>query len=316
MRDRSEYLALSAVAFLLRLLPWRFALALGATILDVSWWLGIRRRLVLRNLGAAFPALSIDSRRRLGRRAARNFGRTVTEFLRFAGRDRRRMLERIEIEGLEELRAALAGGAGALVVTGHLGSWALYVTALAKSGIPSALLVGKQRNALVDAMILGIPGEAVRFISKGKYAPRHVLEALNEGRVVVMVADHYASSETVWAPFLGRPASTLPLPGALLERRRLPLFVMTGIRDAANGHRLRIARLSVDPRLDGEALRLEVACRCNAALGEAITETPEQYFWYHDRWKFRSVFLHKKGVLGTPPVSEGQPAAASTSRAH
>jgi len=228
-----EILALRLFALPVRLLPRRMALGLGGFVGMVAWWSRIRRDVVLANLRQALPEASEAERVAVGRQAARNFGRTSAEFLRFAGRDRERVGQLINIDDLEELRAALVEGKGAVIVTAHLGAWALYVGALAAGGIPSALLVGKQTNPRVDRLILGIPGDAVRFVSKGKRAPRQILECLRDGLAVVMVADHYISSETVWAPFLGRNASTLPLLGALLAKK----CAASGTRTAVTGSR-------------------------------------------------------------------------------
>ena len=293
--------ALRLVALPIRLLPRRAALELGAWIGRLGWWTGIRRSVALANLKQAFPDLTDDERLDLARTASINFGRTVAEFLRFAGRDRLRVGELVEIEGLEALKRDLEDGeGGALVVTAHLGSWALYVTALAASGVPSSLLVGQQTNPYVDRLILGIPGDAVRFISKSKQAPRRILGSLSEGHAVVMVADHYTSSEAVWAPFLGRTASTLPLPGALVAKRQLPLYVLRGTRIEGGRHRVVLRPVEI-PDLSGDELRLTVAERCNEALGQEILDCPEQYWWYHERFKVRGKYRKLKKVLGDPP---------------
>lgn len=302
LRDTIEIALLRLVALPVRILPRRAALAIGGTLGLLAWWTRLRRGSVMANLRRALPGAPEAERRQVGRRAACNFGRTCAEFLRFAGRDRARVAELVAFDGLEELREAVADGDGALVVTAHLGAWALYVTGLAAAGIPSALLVGKQRNPHVDQLILGIPGDAVQFISKGKQAPRRILESLRDGKVVVMVADHYSSSQRVWAPFLGRPASTLPLPGALLAKHRRPLFLMSGVRVDTGRHRVAIRRLQVPYDLEGDDLRLEVAVLCNRELGRDILAHPDQYWWYHQRWKVRGSAAGASHVLGDPPA--------------
>ncbi len=86
---------------------------------------------------------------------------------------------------------------------------------------------------------------------------------------------------------MGRAAFTLPLPGSLVARHRLPLLAMAGHRTSAGRHLLEIGRIEIPELDDVEALRLEVAVRSNARLGEAVLRHPDQYFWYHDRWKVR-----------------------------
>jgi KDO2-lipid IV(A) lauroyltransferase len=284
-RYHLEYGSVVALAALLRVLPRTFALELGAAIGQLGWWLRIRRRVVLSNLAQAFPAATPRERRRIATRAARNFGRTAAEFVRFAGSDRERVGELVRVNGVEALREALAAGGGAIVVSAHLGAWALYVTALAAVGIPSALLVGRQHNPKVQRFILGIPGEAVRFVPKSKGAPRDILRCLREGRAVVMVADHRAGRSGELAPFLGRMASTLPLPGAIAARHETPIFLMAGRRTTHEQHVVALSRLALPTGGDDDQRRHAITIACNEALGAAILATPEQYFWYHRRWR-------------------------------
>ena len=90
---------------------------------------------------------------------------------------------------------------------------------------------------VVTNIILAIPGDAVQFISKGRAAPREILRALKENRAVVMVADQHSGPRGEMAPFLGRPASTLPLPGALAARHGTPILASGGGRVVSAGYR-------------------------------------------------------------------------------
>lgn len=296
-----EAALIGAVAALVRVLPRAAALGLGAGLGQLGWWSRLRRRVVLENLERALPELAPARRRRIGARAARNLGRTFVEFLRFAGAERSRVGELVEIEGLRELERALAGGRGAVVVTAHLGAWALYATALASRGVRSALLVGRQHNPGVQRLIFAIPQGAVRFIPKGRRAPRAVLESLAEGRAALIVADHHASVGKLWIPFMGHEASTLPLPGALAVRHGLPLFVLHGHRGAGGRHRVQVESLRV-PEEGERAGREEATARLlNERLGAAIRAAPEHYYWYHRRWKPRPA--------GEPAAGEGRATA-------
>jgi Kdo2-lipid IVA lauroyltransferase/acyltransferase len=284
-RYHLEYASVQALATALRGLPRGAALAVGAAIGELGWLLAIRRSVVLGNLRQALPATDPDERRRIAARAARNFGRTVAEFVRFAGADRRRVGDLVAIDGLGPLQAALAAGGGAIVVTGHLGAWALYVTALAATGVPSALLVGRQHNPKVQRFILGIPGDAVRFVPKSKGSPREILKCLREGRAVVMVADHNSGRGGEFVPFFGKVASTLPLPGAIAARHATPIFIMAGHRVGGGRHRVTISAMPLPTAESEEARRGAITTACNTALAEAILDCPEQYFWYHRRWR-------------------------------
>jgi KDO2-lipid IV(A) lauroyltransferase len=284
VRYHLEYGSVVALAAFLRALPRGVALGVGAALGQLGWWLRIRRALVLANLAQAFPGKTVPERRRVAAQSARNFGRTVAEFVRFAGSDRERVGELVRVEGVDELNATLASGSGAIVVTAHLGAWALYVTALAAAGIPSALLVGRQHNPKVQRFILGIPGGAVQLVPKSKGAPRDILRCLRDGRAVVMVADHRAGRRGERAPFLGRTASTLPLPGAISARHGTPIFLMAGRRVTGGRHVVTLSGLALPAEGDEDGRRHAITVACNDALGRAILACPEQYFWYHRRW--------------------------------
>ena len=283
-RHHLEYAALAGLAGLCRLVPRRVALAVGAAVGELGWLLRIRRALVLANIAQAMPELPARDASRLAARAARNFGRSVVEIVRVAGRDRTRLHGIVAFSGLDELRAAAAEG-GAIVVTPHLGPWGLYITALSTSGVPAALLAGRQHNPKVDEFILGIPGTVVRMISKGPAAPREVLRCLHEGRAVMMVADQDAGPRGDMVQLLGRTASTLPLPAAIVARHGTPLFALAGHRTASGRHEVRLWRLAAPAAGTEQERRLALTATVNRAFGEAIRAHPEQYFWYHRRWR-------------------------------
>ncbi len=279
-----EYAGLAAFAACCRALPRPAALAAGAAIGEAGWLLRLRRSLVLSNIAQALPALPPRDRRRLAALAARNFGRSVVEIVRVAGRDRERLAAIVEFDGLTALRES-AAGRGAIVVTPHLGPWGLYITALSASGLPAALLAGRQHNPRVDRFILEIPGTVVRMISKGPAAPREVLRSLQEHRVVMMVADQDAGPHGEVVPFLGRAASTLPLPAAIALRYGTPVFALAGHRIGGGRHEVRLWPLAIPAGGGDDERRRALTAAINAALGEAILAHPEQYFWYHRRWR-------------------------------
>ena len=110
------------------------------------------------------------------------------------------------------------------------------------------------------------------------------MRCLRDGRAVVMVADHRAGRRGELAPFLGRVASTLPLPGAISARHGTPIFLMAGRRITPGEHHVAISRLTLPSGGEEDERRHAIAVVCNEALGRAILACPEQYFWYHRRW--------------------------------
>jgi KDO2-lipid IV(A) lauroyltransferase len=277
----------TVLLFAMKAPPRRLALAAGGAIGGLGWSLRLRRKLVLSNVAQAMPAASEAAVRSIAARAARNFGRSIVDIVRFSGRDRDRTLDLVRTRDIEPLQAALEEGRGAIIVTGHLGAWGLYVASVSRMGIPIALLLRRRRNPEIDRIIRELPGKHVTMIPHGPLAPRALLRALKEGKVVVMVADQHGGPRGIVAPFFGRETSTLSLPAALVARRDVPLFAMTGHRLPDLCHELSFRRIEV-PAGDGQtedARRRQIATLCNQSISDAVLQYPEQYFWYHRRFR-------------------------------
>lgn len=288
MRHSIEYIALVTFAKFLCVIPRKLAFAIGNFLGWFAWTVGIRKNLVLANIAQARPEATPAELEAIGKQAAKNFGRTTTEFIRYGIKDRDLVLPQVSIEGIDTLEQALSSGKGAIVLTGHFGAWAIYFAAISMHGIPLSLLVGKQHNAKVDDFILKIPGDRVEFISKGRTAVKKILNKLSEGRAVVMVADQHAGKHGIVVPFLGKNASTLPLPGSFAIKYDIPVFIMTGHRRADGTHLVEIKELPVAPKETEEERKIEVVRSYNDEMGKIIRAMPEQYFWYHRRWREES----------------------------
>jgi KDO2-lipid IV(A) lauroyltransferase len=285
-RHWMEYGFSLAFFWIFRLLPRPVALESGAVLGQFAWWLGIRKKQVLTNLASVFPELSVSERKNLAVRSARNFGRTVAEYARASGSDKNKLNKFVEVVGGEALKSALQEKRGALIVTGHLGSWALYMGALRLIGVSPVLLVGRHHNPKFDQLILNIPGKDAQLISKGPTAPRHVLKCLKENKAVVMVADQHPSMG-LQSSFLGHPAMTLALPGAIIAKHQVPLFLLNGYRVRGGQHLMTLKKIEIPEGLSRDELRQKVTDQCNLEIGDTILSHPDQYFWYHRRWRVK-----------------------------
>lgn len=280
-----QYCFLLAFAKLLCALPRPLALSLGAQIGKLGWALRARRQLALANIARARPEASPAELRRIGARSARNFGRTIAEFIRYGIKDRDLVTELVDIDGLDKLETGLSKGKGAILLTGHLGAWAIYFAAIALRGIPLALLVGKQHNAKVDTFIHKIPGDRVEFIPKGRTAIKTILGKLNDNRAVVMVADQHAGKTGIMSPFLGAETPTLALPGSFAVKYEAPVFTMAGHRLPDGRHSIVIDELKTRPVSTPDEMKIEIVRAYNEWMGDQIKRHADQYFWYHRRWR-------------------------------
>jgi len=302
---RVEYGFFLLVFLLVRALPERLALALGA---GLGWGVGglirIRRGVVDENLQRAFPEESDAWRERVGTEAYRHLGRQIVALLLLEGAPATELAERTEVEGEELLRRALAGGRGAILLTGHLGNWEVAGARIAAMGVPVDAVARRLANPYLDRRMRETRARSGMVVIDKGGATRPALRALSEGRAIALVADQNVSSGGLFVDFFGVPAATARGPGLLATRTGAPVFFVTcttlppGAR-----YRVRIEPMEL-PELPDEGAARWVTERYSERLEAAIRERPEEYFWFHRRWKTEPEATEDR-LEGTPSAGEG-----------
>jgi Kdo2-lipid IVA lauroyltransferase/acyltransferase len=287
IQHRLEFWLVLSLGFVLRLYPYRVSLFFANIIGDILFLLGRKRRkITLENLKRSFPDKDKKELKQIAKRAYRNIAKSLTEYMLFPKLDKGRILRLVEFEGLEVFDSALQEGKGAVLVTGHFGSWELMGAATSQKGYPIDFLVGEQHNRLVDnlmnehRMMMGIG------IIKMGAAAKGVIKALKENRFVAMLSDQDAGKDGTIVDFLGFPASTPKGPAAFSLKTNAPMIMGFIIR--TNGKRQKIILESVEPiektsNKEEDIKRLTQAY--TSVLEKYIRMHPDHWYWLHRRWK-------------------------------
>lgn len=290
LRHRLEYAGFRLLLLLLRTLPERVALALGSGLGALAGGvLRVRRDVVDANLALAFPGRDAAWRRRTAMDSYRHLGREAVMAFRLGRAPAELVVARTDVAGLDALKAAVASGRGAVVVTGHLGNWELGGAAVAVRGIEVDAVAFRQANPLFDADLVRNRGRlGMRVVRKGD-APGAVLRALREGRVPALVADQDARRGGVFVDFMGAPAATARGPAVFALRTGADLFL--GVALAREGRPWRyhvlLEPVRVERTGDVEEDVRRLTAAHTAALEAWVRRAPEQYFWQHRRWRTR-----------------------------
>jgi KDO2-lipid IV(A) lauroyltransferase len=181
---------------------------------------------------------------------------------------------------LAVLRAALAGGRGALVITAHLGCWELLGAWLAANLDRAAVVTGTVRNPAVDRLLQERRRHLGLEVLRREAGASPVLRALDRGTAVGVLIDQNTGAASAPVPFLGRMAPTPLGPARLARRRGTPLVVAALVRDGR--HWVAHHDGLVDPADAADEVAL--TARLNEALGRLVERNPEQWVWFHDRW--------------------------------
>jgi len=241
------------------------------------------RRLALAHVAAAFPELAPPARDALVRETFRHAGQSFAELALWP-----RLVHRpgwIDVTGREAADAALAGGRGAIAVTGHVGNWELLAATMAQC-YPLTVVARRVNDARFDALIVRFRRAAgveilvrddTRFFAG-------VRDALGRNRIVALLIDQDTRGAGVWVPFFGRPARTPAGAAVLALRLRAPLLTAFIERRDDGRHLVRIA--SVAAPADGGRGRIgALTVALTAAIEAQIRRAPAQWVWWHERWR-------------------------------
>jgi KDO2-lipid IV(A) lauroyltransferase len=262
----------------------------GRRLGDVAWaLLPRRRRIAMTNLGAAFPALPHAVRRRLARHSFQHLGVIVVELCGLVKGPTSRVLDGLVLDGQHLLADVLATHGRALILTAHLGNWEILSLVHKIVGHPLAIVVRPLDMPWLNGLVERLRMDAGVEIIPKQQALRPVLSALKRGRLVAILLDQNTSRrEGVFVPFFGRPASTSRSIAALAVRTGTPIVPVFVCREGPARHRVTIhPPVAAAVGLDRAAAIRELTARCTEAIEAAIRDAPEQWLWFHDRWRTR-----------------------------
>ena len=285
MRHRIEYAAARTTFRIFGTLPRGMALGLGSGLGQLAFApFGVRREVVESQITDAFPDRDAEWVRRTARGCYRHFGREAAELVRLQGGGGETMLSRTSHvdEVRSVFRSHLPPGLGAVIVTGHLGNWEAAGAAVASLGMPLAAVVKRQSNDEFDRLLVDsrrrIGIEPVYM----EDARARLGDLIRSGVSVALVADQDARSRGLFVPFLGRQASTFRGPARLSMTTGAPLFFGAAIRE---GDGYRVILEPVETRMTGDEAELDLTRKWAHRLDTWVRRYPDQYFWFHRRWK-------------------------------
>ncbi|MYH09147.1 MAG: lysophospholipid acyltransferase family protein [Gemmatimonadales bacterium] len=245
--------------------------------------LRLRRRVVDAQIAASFPAATPHWVRDTARACYRHFGREAALLMGGPPRIERTLARVVDEAGLgPRLRAAVAERGGAVVVAGHLGNWELGGAAVRALGVRVTAVVQRQRGAF-GRRLRNLRARLGLDVLDRDAAARPALDALGSGRILALVADQHTRSGSAPIDFLGRPARTSLAPARLCLAADVPLFFAALVRDPSG---YRIVHEEIDGgRTGAGGDPIEITRRWVRVLEREIEQRPEQYFWFHRRWK-------------------------------
>jgi KDO2-lipid IV(A) lauroyltransferase len=234
---------------------------------------------IRRNVGRNFEAIGIR-----GDEFAvfRHFSRTIRDFMRFMRLDGDRLARYFRITGKAHLDRAVGEGKGVIVITPHLGPWEIAGAYLASLGYR------------IHTVALPHPAERVtRFFSRVRRAwgitdyplgdsITHLLRALHEGNVVVLLVDRNYLQRGIELTFFDRNVTVPDGHIVLAQRTGAALLPSSCYYNDDGTVDIRVEEaVSVDGSSGDPA---EIGSRCLRRIERHIRAHPEQWFAFDHLW--------------------------------
>ena len=142
-------------------------------------------------------------------------------------------------------------------------------------------------NPLLEAELRRIRARfGNRLVGKRRIGSGIVRELAAGGAVGILLDQRPPPDQAVWAPFFGRPTPTHRVLGRLALATGAPIVPIWGLWDAPGRYTVRFGRPLWVSDLPEDLRSVEgVTAHCNRVIEAVIRERPQQWLWYHDRWR-------------------------------
>ncbi|MGQ9811044.1 MAG: lysophospholipid acyltransferase family protein [bacterium] len=278
------FLLYELLCILASLLPLRLSYAIADCICLGSY---LFHRSRTQNLRSNIETVMMASARkiqkekidRLTLHATINFGRSVVDTLLIRDVEKRKIKNRFEIVGSENLEKALAKGKGAVIATAHLGSWEIAGALLSTMGYRIATVAGVQFNRFLSEFVIRSK------IKKGimVFSYKHLLAIFREtqkGSIVVLHVDGDQFLGGIPVRFFQRETLLPRGPAALAKATQSPLLCAVSIRKRAGIKIIFFEEIPVQGRSDIEIMQDVVAL-----IERQIADNPGQWLMFRKIWR-------------------------------
>jgi len=287
LRYLIEFLALMLVNIVLFILPWFLTWRLGRGIGWLIYRLFNKRRSTAEhNVRRAFPEASVAETEQIMRGCYLHWGEGFISTLKLWMLSQQKARSLVTAPGLlEYVKSAQAAGTPVLYFTGHFGSWEMAGRFVSSIGPGAASIYRIQKNPLVNGFLTWIRQyHHLTLINSWAGMPAFEL-GLKKYLGLAVVGDQYKGKHGVTVNFFGIPSRT-PRGAAILTYRAKPKLVFLVCTQHRGKYQIAIEEIpyTLPTELNDDWVH-EIIQLLTGKLEQYVRKYPEQYFWFHRRWR-------------------------------
>lgn len=182
----------------------------------------------------------------------------------------------------------LARKKGLLILSAHCGNWEMVAAGVAKHFPVNVIAKKIYIDELNDMLVKYRNMMKVNVILRSETSSaRKMIKALRNNEIIAMLIDQDTSVQSVFVPFFGHPASTPLGLASLALKTGTPVIMGVDKRLPDDKHQFVISDEIVPPEATGDFSTdvKNYTAKLTKQLEDFIRENPEQWVWFHERWK-------------------------------
>ena len=287
MKHKLEYYLMISFVKLLMMFPEKTRYKIAEKIGIIGYHLIKKRRMIaLANLKLAFPEKTEEERIELAKKNYKVLTKAYLSSLWIM--DFIFDETKVNVENYNILDEAVAENKGLIIASMHMGNLEASLKITEKYRLSD--VVKAQRNPYIDEYITKNRSQLnFNMIKKSKNTPRELLKVIKNKEILALFSDHRDKGTTV--NFFGR--DTIAPTGAIhfALKFKVPLVFGYSILNEDNTNTVKIIK-RIELIETGD-LKNDVKVNTQNLIyliEDAIRENPEQWMWFHDRWRLSKEF--------------------------
>ncbi|ANQ48561.1 lysophospholipid acyltransferase family protein [Flammeovirga sp. MY04] len=273
-----------------KLLMWKFSM-LGGFAYHV---MPGTRNLSIKHLKYAYgDELSEKEAKSITKRVFKNLGKNFTDIIRYPSMSSVEDIKEImEISGEEHLKNALDKGKGVVFLTCHRGAFDMVGYYINLNDYPCIAIGAKLHDDKLNELVVnnrrsnrnGRADFVERTDPRGSIK---MFKMLKDGGMAFLLIDQDTNKvQNTFVDFFGKPAAT-PIGAAMLALKADAAVIPAAVKLQENGKHILEIREEIPLVRTGDNQKdIQVNTQnMSLALEKFIREAPDQWVWFHERWK-------------------------------
>ena len=281
------YLVVITINGLFNLLPYSWMQFLGGVLGRLVYYCNKPRRdITMDNLRKAYgDSKSEQELRRIARGSFENMVRVYLEVSRVP-KLMKNFSRYVTIERENLVWKALEKKKGAILIGSHYGNWELLGLMGGLVGYPVSAVARPFKNKYIYDQLLKNRQLTGLKLLPNRGVAREMLRALKQNRIAAIIFDQYAGRRGIVVPLFGRDAYTHGVVAQLALKTGAPVLALFITRQPDGTHKIFVED-PIELVDTGNKVQDIIANTksYNDLLEKWIRKNPDQWFWFHKRWK-------------------------------